>query len=94
MLSCACVSLSGGQGKSTVTFFLSLLLAAQGKRVLAVDCDPQANLTFYLNHEVAANQPTLLEVLTGAVSTEDGIYPTTHENLFLIPADRSLFRVC
>jgi chromosome partitioning protein len=93
LLSCACVSLSGGQGKSTVTFFLSLLLAAQGKRVLAVDCDPQANLTFYLNHEVAANQPTLLEVLTGAVSTEDGIYPTTHNNLFLIPADRSLFKV-
>jgi cellulose biosynthesis protein BcsQ len=69
LLSCSCVSLSGGQGKSTVTFFLSLLLAAQGKRVLAVDCDPQANLTFYLNHEVAANQPTLLEVLTGAVFT-------------------------
>ena len=64
-----------------------------GKKVLAVDCDPQANLTFYLNHEVAANQPTLLEVLTGVVKTEDGIYPIAHENLFLIPADRSLFKV-
>ncbi|MFN6502050.1 MAG: ParA family protein [Nostoc sp. DedQUE01] len=93
LLSCACVSLSGGQGKTTVAFFLSLLLASQGKRVLAIDCDPQANLTFYLNHEVAANQPSLLEVLTGAVTTEDGIYPTQHSNLFLIPADRSLFKV-
>jgi chromosome partitioning protein len=90
---CACVSLSGGQGKTSVIFFLSLLLAATGKRVLAIDCDPQANLTFYLNHEVAANQPSLLEVLTGVVDTEDGIYPTNYDNLLLIPADRGLFKV-
>jgi chromosome partitioning protein len=87
------VSLSGGQGKTSVIFFLSLLLAAAGKRVLAIDCDPQANLTFYLNHEVAANQPSLLEVLTGVVDTEDGIYPTNSDNLLLIPADRGLFKV-
>jgi chromosome partitioning protein len=31
-------------------------------------------------------------VLTGAVKTEDGIYPTSYENLFLIPADRGLFK--
>lgn len=72
---------------------MSLLLARQGFRVLAVDCDPQANLTFYLNHEVEANQPSLLEVLTGAVETEDGIYPTDYDNLFLIPADQGLFKV-
>lgn len=93
MQTISCVSLSGGQGKTTVAFFLSLLLAKQGCRVLTIDCDPQANLTFYLNHEVAANQPSLLEVLTGQIATEDGIYPTRYENLFLIPADRSLFKV-
>ena len=93
MQTCACVSLSGGQGKTSSIFFLSLLLAQQGKKVLAVDCDPQANLTFYLNHEVANNQPTLFEVLTGRVETEDGIYPTGYSNLFLIPADRGLFKV-
>ena len=93
MQTCACVSLSGGQGKTSVIFFLSLLLAAAGKRVLAIDCDPQANLTFYLNHEVAANQPSLLEVLTGVVDTEDGIYSTNYDNLLLIPADRGLFKV-
>ncbi len=93
MLSCASLSLSGGQGKTTVTFFLSLLLARLGKRVLVVDCDPQANLTFYLNHEVEVNQPTLFEVLTGSVVTEDGIYGTQHENLYLMPADRTLFKV-
>ncbi|MBD2068248.1 AAA family ATPase [Leptolyngbya sp. FACHB-671] len=93
MRTCSCISLSGGQGKTTTIFFTSLLLAQQGKRVLAIDSDPQANLTFYLGHEVQPNQPSLLEVLTGQVSTEDGIYETGYENLFLIPADRGLFKV-
>ena len=93
MKTCSCVSLSGGQGKTTTSYFLSRLLAKQGKKVLAIDCDPQANLTFYLNHDVEPSQPTLLEVLTGSVKTEDGIYPTNHENLFLIPSDKGLFKV-
>ena len=92
MKTCSCVSLSGGQGKTTTSYFLSRLLASQGKKVLAIDCDPQANLTFYLNHDVDPNQPTLLEVLTGSVKTEDGIYPTNYENLFLIPSDKGLFK--
>lgn len=93
MKTCSCVSLSGGQGKTTTSYFLSRLLASLGKKVLAIDCDPQANLTFYLNHDVDPNQPTLLEVLTGSVKTEDGIYPTNYENLFLIPSDKGLFKV-
>ena len=39
------------------------------------------------------NEPSLLEVLTGQVTTEDGIYPTSYPNLFVIPADLSLFKV-
>jgi chromosome partitioning protein len=93
MKTCSCISLSGGQGKTTTIFFTALLLAQQGKKVLAIDSDPQANLTFYLNHEVQPNQPSLLEVLTGQVAIEDGIYPTSYDNLFLIPADRGLFKV-
>lgn len=93
MQTCSCISLSGGQGKTTTIFFTALLLAQRGKKVLAIDSDPQANLTFYLNHEVQANQPSLLEVLTGQVTPEDGIYPTGYDNLFLIPADRGLFKV-
>jgi chromosome partitioning protein len=93
MQTCSCISLSGGQGKTTSIFFTALLLAQQGKKVLAIDSDPQANLTFYLNHEVQPDQPSLFEILTGAVKTEDGIYPTSYENLFLIPADRGLFKV-
>ncbi|MEM6838640.1 MAG: AAA family ATPase [Cyanobacteria bacterium P01_C01_bin.120] len=93
MKTCSCISLSGGQGKTTTIFFTALLLASQGKKVLAIDADPQANLTFYLNHEVQPNEPSLFEVLTGQVQTEDGIYETGYSNLFLMPADRGLFKV-
>jgi chromosome partitioning protein len=93
MKTCSCISLSGGQGKTTTIFFTALLLASQGKKVLAIDADPQANLTFYLNHEVQPSEPSLFEVLTAQVQTEDGIYETQYPNLFLMPADRGLFKV-
>ncbi|MDA0266041.1 MAG: AAA family ATPase [Cyanobacteria bacterium] len=93
MKTCSCISLSGGQGKTTTIFFTALLLASQGKKVLAIDADPQANLTFYLNHEVQPSQPSLFEVLTGQVEPEDSIYETQYPNLFLMPADRGLFKV-
>lgn len=50
-------------GKTTVAILLGRMLAQTGQRVLMIDADPQANLTFYLGHEVQQNQPTLLEVL-------------------------------
>lgn len=82
-------SLSGGQGKTTTAYFLARSLA-ENFRVLAIDADPQASLTFYLQHQVEEDQPTLLEVLKKTVEVEDGIYPTPTDNLFLIPADRAL----
>ncbi|MBD1877207.1 AAA family ATPase [Nodosilinea sp. FACHB-131] len=90
---CSAISLSGGQGKTTTVFFTALLLAQQGKKVLAVDADPQANLTFYLGHEVQPDEPSLFEVLTKQVEVEDGVYGTQYENLFVMPADRGLFKV-
>lgn len=38
----------GGVGKTTLTMNLAAALAAEGKRVLVVDTDPQCNLTSYL----------------------------------------------
>lgn len=92
MRSLASLSLSGGQGKTTVSFLTALSLAEQGFKVLAVDCDPQANLTLYCRHFVESSEPTLLEALTGSVDTADAVYETNHKNLFLIPADDGLER--
>lgn len=93
MKTCSAISLSGGQGKTTTIFFTALLLAQQGKKVLAIDADPQANLTFYLNHDVQPDEPSLFEVLTREVKIEDGIYETDYPNLYIVPADSGLFKV-
>lgn len=84
------ISLAGGQGKTTTCYFLAKMLALKGYKVLAIDCDPQANLTFFLNCQIKSTQPTLLELLKGEVKPEETIYETIQENLFIIPADRAL----
>lgn len=89
MLILTCASLSGGQGKTTVSILVGRKLAETGKRVLLVDADPQANLTFYAGHDVGGNEPTLFEVLKKIVTVADGIYEVG-ENLWLIPADDGL----
>jgi chromosome partitioning protein len=89
MKTITCASLSGGQGKTTTAICLSKLLSRHNYRVLTIDADPQASLTFYLGHEVRPDSPTLLEVLKKEVAIEDGIYEIDN-NLHLIPADDAL----
>jgi chromosome partitioning protein len=84
------MSLSGGMGKTTCTLFLSQILASSGKKVLAVDCDPQANLSFYLGCDLDASQPSLLEAIKDQVEIEDSLYVSRDENLLIIPSDRNL----
>lgn len=91
MLIISALSLSGGQGKSTTILFLAKMLAEAGYTVLAIDADPQGNLSTFLQHDLRTNEPTLLEVVKGTVTLEDGIYPVKeYDRLFLIPADDAL----
>jgi len=90
MLTVACESLAGGQGKSTVALLTARLLAQQNYPVLLVDADPQSSLTTFVGHRVQSNHPTLLEVLRGEVGAVDGIYSTEFPNLFIIPSDGGL----
>ena len=57
----------GGAGKTTTCAILAQLAAAEGKRVLAVDTDPQRNLTFALAAEPGAGT---LEALEGRPAAE------------------------
>lgn len=90
MLVISCLSLSGGMGKTTCSFFLGLHLSKLGHKVLLVDSDPQSNLSFYTSTTIEADDPTLLEVLRKQVEVEDGIYETKYQNLWIIPSDDAL----
>jgi CO dehydrogenase maturation factor len=68
------ISGKGGVGKSTLAAALALLLAKQGRKVLAVDADPDSNLAACLGIPEAkqksiipiAKQTALIEERTGA----------------------------
>jgi chromosome partitioning protein len=93
MITITCSSLSGGMGKTTLAYTLGRKLTEHGYKVLWVDADPQASLTFYSGHDIQPNEPTLLEVLRKNVAVEDGIYELAFENLWIIPADDALDKV-
>jgi chromosome partitioning protein len=77
-------------GKTTSSILLAKKLAQMGNKTLAIDCDPQSSLTFFLGHAIENNDPTLLEILMGIVEPKAAIYPTSDNNLYLIPADGHL----
>ncbi|MCD4663917.1 MAG: AAA family ATPase, partial [Bacteroidales bacterium] len=68
------ISGKGGVGKSTLAAALSLLLARHGRKVLAVDADPDANLAAALGMPQdkkksivpISQQAALIEERTGA----------------------------
>jgi len=60
--------IKGGTGKSTTAAALAQAAAAAGKRVLAIDIDPQANLTAFLAAD--QNRPGCYQLLHGAPAAE------------------------
>jgi chromosome partitioning protein len=69
----AVLSQKGGTGKTTAVRTLADVLRRCGLRVLAVDLDPQGNLSDYFDVAPEA-APTIAEVLTGRADLEDAIH--------------------
>ena len=77
----------GGVGKTTTSVNLSACGAAEGKRVLVVDADPQGNTSSGLGVRVKDSTPTVYEVMAGSVPLTDALAKTAVPGLFLLPAD-------
>ena len=77
----------GGVGKTTTSVNLSACVAAEGKRVLVVDADPQGNTSSGLGVRVKESTPTVYEVMAGSVPLTDALAKTAVPGLFLLPAD-------
>ena len=80
----------GGVGKTTTAISLGASLAGYGRRVLAVDFDPQGALSAGLGvpiHDV----PNIYDIMLGTVKDPNAaIQKTTTENLDVIPANIDL----
>src|SRR5437588_383685 len=79
----AVLSQKGGTGKTTVVRTLSDAFRRRGVRTLALDLDPQGNLSDYFDLPPDV-QPTIAEVLLGRASVEQA----THDDM--VPANLSL----
>ena len=82
-LTIAVLSQKGGTGKTTAVRHLTEAFRTAGLRVLAIDLDPQGNLSDYFDIDPEAD-PTIGDVLAGRATAADAI----HDDV--IPANLSL----
>jgi len=78
----------GGVGKTTTAINLGAGLSLQGRKVLIIDFDPQANATTGLGFGFSS--PSIYEVLLGEVKVFEVIKKTKLENLYLLPSHPDL----
>ena len=80
----------GGVGKTTTAINLSACLAAEGKRVLAVDADQQGNTTSGLGLDKNDVPLTIYDVFLGEATIAAVKQPTCMDGLEVIPANINL----
>lgn len=72
----------GGVSKSTTAETISSILGNKGKRVLLVDLDSQANVSFISGAEITK---TITDVFSGEIETQEALYHCKRYDL--LPAD-------
>lgn len=80
----------GGVGKTTTSINLSAALASMGKKVLAVDMDPQGNMTSGLGVDKDEVEKSIYDLIIGSVGIEECVCKEALENLDVLPSNINL----
>ena len=80
----------GGVGKTTTAINLSAALAEAGQRVLAVDFDPQGNLSSGLGIGKNDFDSGVYDLLMGNAAFDNLVIKTETDKLLLLPSDMNL----
>ena len=80
----------GGVGKTTTAINLAACLAEAGQKVLAIDMDPQGNMTSGLGVDKDAIENSVYELLLGETEVEDCVQKEVIENLSVIGSNINL----